>query len=151
MVIDSLENIQTYSKLNTRFIELFNFINKADFNMFDSGRHETSISGVYFLVNEYDTKSENLNILEAHKQFLDVQVMIKGEEIIEFETVDGHEITKEYNKENDYILFKPKIPVNIILKSNMFAVFFPQDLHMPGYAYNKVSSVFKVVFKVLID
>jgi YhcH/YjgK/YiaL family protein len=151
MVIDSLDNIQLYDKLNIRFNELIKFIEETDFYSYKPGKHETEINGVYFLVNEYDTKSENLNILEAHQQYLDVQVMIKGKEIIKFETFDQHQITNEYDKENDYSLFSPKEPNSIVLKSNMFAIFFPQDLHMPGYANKDISSVFKIVFKVIID
>lgn len=151
MVVDNLKNIQSYNKLNIRFNELIKFIEETDFYSYKTGKHETKINGVFFLVNKYDTKTENLNILEAHQQYLDLQMVIEGDEIIEYESFDQHELSKEYDKENDYSLFSPKEPNSIVLKSNMFAIFFPQDLHMPGYANKEISSIFKIVFKVLID
>lgn len=151
MIIDVLKNLQLYKCVNSRFSELFSYILNTDFSRFQTGKHETNIEGVFFLVNEYTTKIENLHIIEGHRTYIDVQYMISGEELIDFEPLKHQSVNRDYDQEADYILFNADCPNQVLLAKGMVAIFFPKDLHMPSYAYKQPSTIRKIVFKVKID
>jgi YhcH/YjgK/YiaL family protein len=54
--------------------------------------------------------------------------------------------TKAYNSEKDYTLYKGHVSL-IQMKPGMFAIFYPNDLHMPGLSDMEVK-VKKLVIKV---
>lgn len=151
MILDVINNLKFYESVNKKFTEIVSLIETADFSRLEPGRHEAGIEGVYFLVNTYETINESRDILEAHRKYIDVQYMITGEEIIDYEPLESQIINKEYDADADYILYKPENSIKVTLKTGMVAIFLPNDLHMPGYAFNQPTMINKIVFKVLID
>ena len=151
MVVDNIKNSHHYLNISYRLRKALLYLKENDFSTLDSGKHETEENFMFMLVNEYSTKEDDLNILEAHRKYIDLQYIISGEEIIKHEILDKQQVHKEYDKENDYILYKSKAKTEIILSQGMFAIFFPNDLHLPGIASNQSQEVKKIVLKVLID
>ena len=56
---------------------------------------------------------------------------------------------EEYNENNDCVFFKEETSF-IKMTDGMFAVLFPEDLHMPGVKANGKSKVKKIVIKVRV-
>jgi len=89
-------------------------------------------------------------MLEAHRKYLDVQYVIEGEELMGYAPLGTQEILEPYKAENDIIFFKGEKSF-IKVSSGMFAIFFPEDVHMPGIRAGKVSDVKKLVIKVRVN
>lgn len=152
MILDKLENKHIYSNISKRLVEAFEFIENTDFSNFKLGRTDIKGDELFVLVNEYRTKKNDLNILEAHKKYIDLQYIISGTEIIEYESFEGHLVSEEYVDVDDYSLFHSKAPMHLKLTEGSFAIFYPGDLHLPGIALNnEAMTIKKVVFKILID
>ena len=100
--------------------------------------------------NEYQTKENESNISENHQKYIDLQYIAEGNEVIEFETFKDQNIIHEYDEENDYALYNLKNPTRIKLEEGMFAIFYPEDLHMPGLIDKTNERVKKIVLKILI-
>ena len=88
---------------------------------------------------------------ELHHQFIDIQVLISGEEYIEYgvNTPNLKDYT-EYNKDDDYQLIDD-IPNKSVVKLSpkMAAVFFPYEPHKPCCHYQgKNKQIKKLVVKV---
>ncbi|MHB8088995.1 MAG: YhcH/YjgK/YiaL family protein, partial [Anaerolineaceae bacterium] len=82
---------------------------------------------------------------EAHRRYLDVQYMLSGCERIDFALLHTMKLG-EYNAEKDFQAMSGS-GSTLNLVEGSFAVFFPQDAHMPGLAVGKPEWVKKVVVK----
>jgi YhcH/YjgK/YiaL family protein len=151
MIIDKLANIDIYKGFSKRLAHALQYISETDFSEMEIGRHDICGSEIFVLVNDYETKENDSNIMEAHKKHIDLHYIFKGSEIIEYEAFDNQVKTREYDAEHDYLLFTPKIKTRLILSEGMFAIFYPKDLHLPGLINNKSEQVRKIVVKILID
>ena len=150
MILDKIENIQFYNGIGVGLNQAFEYIRATDFSEMTPGRHEINAE-MFVLVNDYITKTDKAEILEAHKKYIDVQYLLKGKELIEYETYDNHAISQAYDEVNDYLLYKPNGTSKLKLGEGMVAVFFPDDLHMPGIIDGNPSNIKKIVVKVLIN
>ena len=152
MITDQLLNRNYYSSLNNKFSKAFDFIENNQLMNLQTGRIDIDGDNLFVLVNEYDTKENELNVLEAHRKYIDLQYIIEGTEVIEYENFDDQIITKEYCEKEDYILYSPKDSIKLKLSEGQFAIFFPQDLHLPSIAYKGMSDkIKKLVIKILIN
>ena len=116
----------------------------------EPGRYEIDGENIFALINEYKTKSELEGKLEAHRKYLDVQYVIEGEELMGYTPIGSQQILEPYKEENDIIFFKGEKSFTKV-SSGMFAIFFPEDIHMPGITSGKISDVKKLVIKVRIN
>lgn len=152
MIIDKIKNKDLYLNVNSRLVAAFNFLEKTNLKNLKPGRIDIDGNKLFVLVNEYTTKKNELNVLEAHKKYLDLQYIISGVEVIEYELYDNHSVNREYSEEDDYSLFNPNEPIKLRLSEGNFVIFFPEDLHLPTVAFNdKPSDIKKIVIKILIN
>lgn len=147
MIFDKIENADLYKGINSRIAKALNYLQNTDFSDLKNGKHEIDGDAVFSLINEYDTKNNDDNLLESHLKYIDVQYVAEGIEQIGITSFTNQKTFKSYDNADDYMLFKE--PYNLItLNKGMFAIFFPDDLHMPGLNAGKISKVKKVVVKV---
>ncbi len=108
------------------------------------GRHEL-FDGVYVNISAYRTKTEGR--YEAHRKYLDIQILLKGREIIRL--ADLKKMTEEtpYDAEKD-ILFGSAEGKDYLLREGEWMVIFPEEAHLPGQAAGEPEEVVKAVVKV---
>ena len=104
------------------------------------------------IVSEYTTKEKNEYGYEAHREYIDIQYLVSGNEKICCLPLEYLKETKPYNKEIDAAFYGEEDvkPQELLLGNGYFAVFFPQDGHKPQLCVGKPSPVKKVVVKVKI-
>lgn len=85
------------------------------------------------IVSEYTTKEVNENGYEAHREYIDIQYLLKGSEKICSLPLEYLKETKKYNAEIDAAFYEEanEEPLEIVIGDGYFAVFFPQYGHMP--------------------
>ncbi len=99
----------------------------------------------------YNSKNREDCFFESHRQYIDVQFILEGEEIIEVSNINNLEIDFKYNNGMDLLKYKPTLNPSIIkLKKGDVAIFFPQDAYMPCVKLNKSQKVVKTVVKVAV-
>jgi len=146
MIIDKLSNLKKYASVHPGIGIAFDFINKMDFVAVEEGRYDLP-EGVFALVNNYKTKAPADAIIECHQKYIDIQMVMKGEEHFGYAVLDGCE-AEPYNEEKDVQELHGEVSL-LKLKPNMFAIFFPDDAHQPALQIDGVASdVKKVVFKL---
>lgn len=150
MIIDKIENSSLYQNLGERIQKSFNYIKQTDLKNLNSGRYDLDGYNIFALISEYHTKPESEGKLEAHKKYIDIQYVIEGEELMGYTPIGNQEILEPYKAENDIVFLKGN-KVFIKVTEGMFAIFFPEDVHMPGINVNKKSSAKKLVIKVRIE
>lgn len=149
MIIDKLSNSDLYSCFGKRINDALAYLIKTDFSKLKPGKYEIDGDNIFALVSEYRTKDETEGKLEAHKKYIDVQFVAKGRELIGYAPLENQKIISEYNEQNDIIFYEGDKSF-IKFDEGMFAIFFPNDVHMPGIIYKEKAYVKKVVVKVKI-
>ena len=101
------------------------------------------------IVSEYETKPVNENGYEAHRKFIDIQYLLKGKEKNCCLPIEKLKETKAYSEEKDAAFYEAEVPAQeLILGDRCFAIYFPQDGHLPGLCVANSEVVKKVVVKV---
>lgn len=145
MIFDMLSNSYLYTDISARMDRAFDYLNLNDLSKLPVGRIDLDGSHLYVLVQEYTTKPFEEGKWESHRRYLDVQYMLSGCERIDFALVNTMKLG-EYSEERDFQAMSGSgSTLNLVAGS--FAVFFPQDAHMPGLAVVSPSQVKKVVIK----
>jgi biofilm protein TabA len=147
MVLDQITNAAAYNGLHPLFAEGFRFIVEQAVSA-AVGRYELS-GGAYALVQEYDTKPLEGAKFEAHRRFIDIQYIVSGEEIMFYAPIDRLQ-AGEYLPEKDYLALDGK-GSPLYVQPGDFAVFYPQDAHLPSRAAAAgPKPVKKVVVKIQV-
>ena len=148
MILDTLENYQLYNSINERITKGFDFLRTTDLDSLPSGKHDIEGDTIFALVQEYQTKPLEDCKLESHKKYIDIQYVIRGEEMMGVTTQNNQKII-EVNEDKDYTFYEGTTSL-VRVSKGMFTIFFPDDLHQPCVQTELVSEVKKVVIKVLI-
>ena len=149
MIYDTLNNIAFYKGLSPDIYEGLKFLQQVNPDI-AVGTYQLT-PNVKAIVSEYTTKEVNENGYEAHRQNIDIQYLLKGKEKIACLPVEELSETKPYSEKTDVAFFNAVSdfsPSIFDLRSGYFAIFFPQDGHMPQLSNNKPEKVKKVVIKV---
>ena len=150
MIVDKIENSGLYKNLSERIKRSFDYIKQTDLKKLQPGRYDIEGDNIFALINDYQTKLESEGKLEAHKKYIDVQYVIEGEELMGYAPLGNQQTLEAYKEENDIIFYKGE-KVFIKVTEGMFAIFAPEDVHMPGIQSEKKSLVKKLVIKVKVD
>ena len=153
MIFTNTKNAKRYENVNPLMREAFEALYKLAGEDFVPGRHDVRGDEIFIFANEYKTKPADQTPYEAHRKYIDVMLMLEGEEYIAYTDIEGAgEITDPYDeKKGDYILAKEgDQPSVAIMRPGDIAIFFPEDLHSPGRITVEISNVRKLVCKVLV-
>ena len=150
MIVDKIENSGLYKNLSERIKRSFDYIKLTDLKKLQPGRYDIEGDNIFALISDYQTKLESEGKLEAHKKYIDVQYVIEGEELMGYAPLGNQQTLEAYKEENDIIFYKGE-KVFIKVTEGMFAIFAPEDVHMPGIQVTKKAPVKKLVIKVKVD
>ena len=152
MIFDVLENWETYFK-GEAWRKSFEFLLSATPATTD-GEHKLLGDAVLARVMSYETKPLSASCSEAHRQFIDIQIVLSGEEVVLWHPMGSLPIKAPYDSAKDAELYhlpstREGNAAELILRPGLFAVFFPHDLHAPAIGESR--SVKKVVVKISIS
>lgn len=153
MIYDSLDQLSRYAKLAPGVWEKVETFLAGCSPEAPHGRHELDGDRVYALIQDYETHPANPDKLEIHNKYIDIQLLLAGEESILVRPVEDLETALSYDAGRDIAFYR--LPagdadaVAVTLVPGKFAVFFPEEGHMPGLNRgNAPCRVLKVVIKI---
>lgn len=150
MIFDHLNNITTYKGLSPDLYEGLKYLQQVSSDI-AVGTYQIN-PRVKAMVSEYETKVKNEVGYEAHRKNIDIQYLLKGEERVAYLPVEKLKETVPYSEEKDAAFFTASVqPIEMTLGGGYFAIFFPQDGHMPQLSVDEPKMVKKVVVKVEIN
>jgi biofilm protein TabA len=105
--------------------------------------------GVFALEQVYQPKARADGFFESHRHYIDVQVIVEGEELMEVEDVSRLVVTTPYIPERDLIKYGDTAVASVLrMRAGDVAIFYPQDGHMPSLRWRTAGLVRKTVVKV---
>ena len=153
MIIDTLSNHALYTGLNDRIDQALAHLADTDFSQLPVGNYELDGRNLFVIVNDYQTKPTEVEPFEVHRQYIDVQYVVSGEEEIGYIPLGEQTPSKAYYEKHDYEEYSYETCQQqasfIPFRQGMFAIFYPNDMHMPGVS-DQPNQVRKVVIKVKI-
>ena len=149
MIIDELKNFKNYINVNEKFKKVADFLTEHDLSNMTAGSYEIDGRDIYVNIDEYKTKAITDSIPEAHRKYIDIQIVISGHEKIGFADVETGETEIAYDENRDIEFLKANCEY-IKARNGRFFIFFPQDLHHPCITDDIQSEIKKAVFKIKI-
>ena len=129
MILDSLKNSALYYGVSPRMKQAFELIASTDWTTMEPGIHELDGKDIYVNVMERELKQKPDAKLEIHNEYIDIQVLIRGEEE-SFGWSERRELKKplgEFSVENDIQLFDDVPQTYYTMRPGQFTVLFPED------------------------
>ena len=149
MIVDCLENWKIYP-YGAAWKSAFEFLMTLTPNA-EEKKYPLQGDDIYAMVMSYKTRTPETAVLETHRKYLDIQVVLDGGEVMEWFPTGGLVINKPYEESKDvefYIRPHPGL-ARLEITPGMFVAFFPHDAHMPYLMIgNKSERVKKVVVKI---
>lgn len=149
MILDVLEHATRYRTGLARLDEALSWVARGQLDALALGRHDLQGDALYALVQEYDTRPLESCRWEAHRRYIDLQVVLRGTERMGWSPLGRMSATEPYDAERDVAFFDGDGEF-FTLRPGMFAVFFPHDAHMPQVATAACAAVRKLVLKVAV-
>ena len=150
MVYDQINNIDTYKALSPDIYAGLEFLHQLS-PAISPGTYQLT-PRVKAIVSEYETKVKNEVGFEAHRKNIDIQYLLKGEERIACMPIEKLTETEPYSEEKDAAFYATEgvAAQTMTIGGGYFAIFFPQDGHMPQLCVDEPEMVKKVVVKVAV-
>lgn len=149
MILDTLNNAKRYEKLSPRLKKAFEFLLKTDLKALPLGKTVIDGTDIYATVSDYQTKPCSEAKLEAHRNYIDIQMVLSGDELIGYAPFADQPCVVPYDPARDIGFYAIGTAPYIPFGQGQFVVFFPNDAHAPGRTAGAPKPVRKLVVKVL--
>lgn len=108
---------------------------------------------IFILKQAYKTKDRSECFFESHKKYIDIQYMVKGDEIMDVTHIDNLNIVDEYNEKTDFIKYENKCDniSSLLIKEKELAIFYPTDAHQPCIKVDDSNLIYKAVVKIPVE
>jgi len=140
-----------YHKNPRHWDQAFHFLKSADLKAMPLGKQEIEGKHLFVSVAEYYGKQKPDALYESHKKYIDIQYVIKGEEIMGLTTLDKAAIKEPYNEEKDIAFYNYDGGDYMKATPENFFIFFPEDVHRPSITTGDSVLIKKIVVKILIE
>ncbi|WP_028903554.1 YhcH/YjgK/YiaL family protein [Prevotella sp. P6B4] len=146
MIIDTIENLSKYTSLNPLFADVVVFLENNDLQTMETGKYPIKDKDLFLNLQVAKGKSLEAAVLETHRDMIDIQIPISGEETFGY-TPLGDLPDFEYNAEKDITKYgETKSQTYVTVKPGQMVIFFPQDGHAP--CISEQPEIRKAIFKV---
>jgi biofilm protein TabA len=151
MIYDRLENLSLYFRPGTRLHQALVYASDAASTVAD-GRADVDGDQLYASVATYETATRAERRFEAHRKYIDVQVLLEGEEVIDVSLENDLCVLEAYDAARDVLFLEPPQRFACLaMRPGFFAVFYPHDVHRPGCRLQEKRRVRKIVMKVAAE
>lgn len=148
MILDVLENAHRYENLNKGFAKAFEFLSRLDVKELEPQKYEIDGECVFAIVAKDMGRKKEEALLETHEKYIDIQFVLTGTDNMGWKSKESCKLPSiEYDEAKDIQLFKDEPDTFINVKSGTFAIFFPEDAHLPLISDDIIH---KVVVKIAV-
>jgi YhcH/YjgK/YiaL family protein len=150
MIADRLENAKLYAGASPRLAKAFEHLKRLAAELPGDGKLEIEGRDLYAIVQSYETKPPAEKKWEAHRNYLDIQYVAEGREVMSWAPVGRLTPAAPYNPEKDVVNFQDAPGSDLQVEKGGFAIFYPEDGHKPGVQSGASAKVRKIVIKVRV-
>lgn len=146
MIIDGISNASLYYVLGSGIEAALRYLEVTDFSKIEPEKHDIG-GGCFAIVQDYQTAPREEKRWEAHRDYIDVQYVASGAELMGYAGIEALRVVEDYDDSKD-ATFLAGDGSFVTARAGTFVLLFPHDAHMPGIAIDGPKAVRKVVMKV---
>jgi biofilm protein TabA len=129
----------------------FEYLARTDLAVLPLGRTDIEGDDVYVMISEAETRAPEQVKFEAHRRYIDIQLVVRGQESIGYAPVASLVTAEPYDTTKDIEFFSvPQESATLALRAGDFAVFAPGDGHRPSLHLDGPHVSRKAVVKVSV-
>jgi len=149
MIVGNIHNLQSWLPQELR--QAIEHVKAHVSDATPTGKHDIDGNNLFFLVSEDMTQPFEERRAEYHARYLDIQIVLKGQEGMTFSTLPNGTPDTDWLADKD-IAFLPsgEQEKTVVLSEGDFVVFYPGEVHKPLCAVGTPAQVRKVVVKMLV-
>lgn len=149
MIVGNIHHLQSWLPQELR--EAIEHIKAHVSETTEKGKHDIDGNRLFYLISEDMTEPFEKRRAEYHARYLDIQIVLKGQEGMTFSTLPAGTPKTDWLAEKD-IAFLPEgeQEKTVILNEGDFVVFYPGEVHKPLCAVGAPAQVRKAVVKLLV-
>jgi biofilm protein TabA len=136
-----------YHKNQAAWNKAFAFIKEQNLDSISIGKHPIDGDNVFAIVTEALSKDLDKAGWESHKNYIDLQYVIKGKEQIGVSPIDKATVTRPYDESRDAANYTAE-GTYYTAEPGTFFLFFPTDVHRPNIKVQGYDTVKKLVIKI---
>ena len=149
MIVDRIDNGHEWTSLHPGFVQAIVFLRAAFDHGIEPGRYVLVPDRMWIAVEKVSGRSQSGAMLEAHRRFIDIQLVLGGHERIGWLPLeDCGPPSEPYSVERDIEFFGDRPSAWLDLAPGQFAIFYPRDAHAPLAG---TGEVFKAIAKIAVD
>ncbi len=148
MIVANLTNTQEYYGIHPELDKALDYLTPEFLE--NASTEKTLLDGENLFVTKFhlETVPVEQTFFEAHKKYLDIQVVTRGMERVEIAHPDGLTLTEE---KGDFYGYTGQADQSVLLKPGNFLVVFPGDAHRLRLPVHQSGEPFtRVVFKIKV-
>jgi biofilm protein TabA len=151
MIVTTLENLSHHMAMTPSMQKAIDYLKSTHPADLQPGQVELDGKNVYVMIQTYETRPITPEVrLEAHREYIDIQYVACGIELMGWAHIDAIQNPTAYNAEKDVCY--GTLPANdmslVQVAEGQAAIFYPEDAHAPKLAASKPAAVVKIVVKV---
>lgn len=147
MIVDNIDNIMFYHSMVQHLAAGMAAMEDLGGNL-EVGRYE--FDGGYFMVQKGSTKPMTEGTFEAHRKYVDVQIIVEGSEEVAWADPRNLHTEIPYDPEKDAERLSGSLEHVMKMSAGMFYMAFPHDGHKPVSHTKEQQSYTKIVMKLLV-
>ena len=147
MILAKNEQAEAYRGIHPRLDRVIDCLNDAFLHAVGTQAQQLEGDLLYATRFDYTTLPPEETFFEAHRQYLDVHVMVRGEERVEIASPKDLVL---FDHKGDFYAYRGEADHSFVLRPGMFLVVFPDDAHRIKMQVDAPQQVSKVVFKLLV-
>ena len=150
MIFSSINKLDDFAAYPQVIKEALLYLKETDILSLAPGRYDICGDLVYALVQDIETCSKKTKKPEVHREYIDIQYVVTGEECIGYCSLDNSLLPVISKPDNDIYFFTDNLALEnfVNLRAGDFCIFFPYDIHRPGCISKASGKVRKVVVKL---
>ena len=149
MIFGNIHNLKEVPFLEEKVKECFEYAKSHNLVSYEEGSHEIDGERLFVNIVGYTTTKPEERFWEAHKNYLDVHVMLQGTEQIDLNFIQNMDV-KEFVEKDDFLPMDGDKNSSVILRDGDFLICYPSDGHRTAVAVQEPEKIKKAIFKVRI-
>ena len=148
MIIDKTENLKNYAKLLPNLQAGLDKVASLGSDP-EVGRYE--FDGGFFMIQKGLTSPAADGDFEAHRKYIDVQIILKGAEYVIWDEISNLKETVPYDAAKERVMLGGQVKHTFRIDAGMSWVAFPQDAHKACKHLDSQTEYVKVVMKLPVE
>ncbi|MCI6677010.1 MAG: YhcH/YjgK/YiaL family protein [Clostridiales bacterium] len=150
MIFGNLKQLNEFKYLDEAIKECFHYASEHDLLHYEKGSHPIDGDRLFVNIVEYTTTTPENRFWEAHRDYLDLHLMLNGCEQIDLNFIDNME-QKEFVPKDDFLPLEGEPNSHVVLRDGDFLICYPNDGHRTAVAVNEPQAIKKAIFKIRIQ